>query len=602
MKKKLLALLLICSMLLGITSCAFPGMTQNNTQNSSSSSRKKRNSSSKKEEDDEDEEDESSDNYNFDEPLETNLAKDCQFVKLHEEKDPKTVKLSTGNHKTVEINKELGNKDYMRIVLESDANLLGKFTYCDADDTDNVVIEEFYIEPSNDTIEFRQFLDSYRPNGVGVYVTDEATKEFEAFEKKLISVDFKNLDEETANIAIYEISVSNRVVPAFNKEIYIEKDNLKVGADLAMGGTLSYLEKTSYGGKTIDEILDTDGNVNIGVGYAESDICASELSVGGVNLINIYDAGREFQQSYYADIGGSMAETTGANGYQRKISYTADENGYYWPYNPVQGGDEVCNLSQIIDYEIRAEELYVKVRALDWANGEARPDKKGENYDEIKNGRTTKSYIENWYTIRSGMLAVTNRFIDWNGFTDMENIPLHNLEIPAAYVVHPLHNYVCYTGTKAWNLSDESYDRQPELTMWAKGSYVNQHHPEDWFAWLNDEDFGVGVYIPGADRYASGRGSPRVDKDYTGNKNARTSPMANEFLYNKAEPGSQYTSCYVTNTCYTAPVVTVRMKEYVPLSYTYLIAVDYLDNFRANFKEYYDNKLINNEGLKAWDY
>ena len=43
------------------------------------------------------------------------------------------------------------------------------------------------------------------------------------------------------------------------------------------------------------------------------------------------------------------------------------------------------------------------------------------------------------------------------------------------------------------------------------------------------------------------------------------------------------------------------MKEYVPLSYTYVIAVDYLDNFRASFKEYHDNGMINNDGLQAWD-
>ncbi|MBQ8430215.1 MAG: hypothetical protein IJX30_09040, partial [Clostridia bacterium] len=82
---------------------------------------------------------------------------------------------------------------------------------------------------------------------------------------------------------------------------------------------------------------------------------------------------------------------------------------------------------------------------------------------------------------------------------------------------------------------------------------------------------------------------------------ALNSPMAEKYLYNKAAPMSPYTSCYVQNTCYTAPVVTVRMKEYVALSYTYVIAVEYLENFLASFKEYHDNGMINNDGLQAWD-
>ena len=599
MKKRLLAFLLICSTLFSVTSCAFPGMMQNNTQNSSSSSRKKRDSSSKKDEDED--KDDSSDDYNFDERIETDTVAECQFESLYS--DEKAIKLASGATQEFEIDEELGVREYVRLLLKSDSNLLGAFTYCDVKNTNHVVTEEFYIEPSNEEIEFRQFLDSFRHNGVGVYITDDETKEFEAFEKKLLSVSLKNLDAETANIAVYDIAVSNRAVPALNKEIYLVNGGLKVGADLAMGGTLSYLEKISYAGETIDEILSTDDEVLIGVGYKDGENVVSHLS-SNVNLINIADAGREFQQSYYANVGGTTEEATGANGYERRISYTADANGYYWPYNPVQGGDEVCNLSQIIDYEVSSKEIYVKVRAMDWANGAARPEKRDENYEKVKNGRTTKSYIENWYTIRLGMLEATNRFIDWNGFTDMDSIGIHSLEIPAAYVVHPLSTYVCYKGNRAWDLNDKSYDKQPDLKDWVSAPHINQgkeSHPEDWFAWVNDDDFGVGVYIPGAETFVSGRVVNMRNIAHAHNRSAYKSKMAQYYLFNKRYPESPYTSCYTENSCYTAPVVNVYMKEYVALSYTYVIAVDYLENFRANFKEYHDNASITNEGLKAWD-
>ena len=504
-----------------------------------------------------------------------------------------TFSLNPGEEKKIKINKDITGKNYMRLIMNSTNNLYGTFEYCDVSDPTRIVEENFFIEPSNKQIEFKQFLDSYRDNGVGL------------FDKKMLSVTLKNVDNETATVKLGDFAVANRDVPAFEKELYIEQGDLKVGADLAMGGTLSYLERTNYQGMKIAEYINTDESVSIGVGVtAESENCKRHLS-DSVNLINIYDAGREIQQSYYADVGGSMEEATGANGYQRYTSFTADPNGYYWPYNPVQGGDEACNVSQIIDYQVSDNQIYVKTRAMDWANGYGLlANRDNPLYEERKNGRTTKSYIENWYTIKDNKLYVTNRFIDWNGFTDMDYIPGHNLEIPATYIVHPLNNYVCYEGDEPWNLSSYVYDRQGELDGWADGSYVTTKHPEDWFAWVNENDFGVGVYIPGARAYASGRSVTTTYYEARANTGALQSPMGNpnEYLYNKPAPTSIWTSCYVKNTDYTAPVVTVKMKEYVALSYNYVVAVDYLENFRAEFKEIYENKEIDNSGLKAWDY
>ncbi|MBR4942779.1 MAG: hypothetical protein IKZ28_02000 [Clostridia bacterium] len=513
--------------------------------------------------------------------------------------------------KTVDVNKDITGKNYVKIELETNANLLGAFRYADVNNESKVVVEEFFIEPSNEPIVFKQFLDSYRANGVGL------------FDKKLLSVSFKNLDEAMAEVSVKGISVAKRDVPKIEKEIYIEKGDLKVGADLTMGGTLSYLERTSYldeNGKkqTVDEIIDKDGNVSIGIGAATSADCQEPLS-NSVNLINIYDAGREIQQSYYANVGGTKADTPeevaefgysvnnkpddyGSNGYDRSWCFTSDVKGYYWPYNPVQGGDEVCNVSQIIDYEITESEIWVKVRAMDWANGYAWPKYANlPGYESVKNGRTTKSYIENRYTIKGNMLYVDNRFVDWNGFENMDKIPEHSLEIPATYIVHPLNNYVCYMGSNPWELADENYVRRNDLGSWVEAPEVNYNPPEEWFAWVNEDDFGVGVYIPNADVYVSGRCDASTAATYKGNKDAKTAPMANEYLYNKKAPTSDYTSCYVGNTCYTAPVVTVTMKEYIPLSYSYVVAVDYLRIMRSNFKELADAQVITNKGLEAWD-
>ena len=111
------------------------------------------------------------------------------------------------------------------------------------------------------------------------------------------------------------------------------------------------------------------------------------------------------------------------------------------------------------------------------------------------------------------------------------------------------------------------------------------------------------MHIPGAGNYVSGRSNESVSKDYFNNANAYNAPMgkADKFLYNKPAPTSPYTSCYVGNTCYTAPTISVKMKEYVAFSYNYVVAVDFVENFRMQFKELHDTDAIDNSGLKAWD-
>ena len=499
-------------------------------------------------------------------------------VVLVTEQDSQT--LGADETLTFEMDKDITGKDYVSMELETNVPLLGQYEYVNADNPSQTVKEDFFIEAGMS--EFTQFLDSFRLNAIG------------DFDKVMKKITFTNKATVAGEVKIKKIDVSDREFPEFEREIYVEKDSIRVGADLATGGTLTYLERKDYYGETIDEIVDENDNVVVGVN-AKENAQATHLS-SSVNLINIRDAGRQFQQSYYANVGGTMEATNGENGYTRAKCTTALETGYYWPYNPVQGGDCNSNPSQIIDFKVTASEIYIKVRAMDWAKGTI----EGNQYQEntVKGGVTTKSYMENWYTIKDGMVYVTNRFIDWNGFTDMEGLPKHTNELPAAYVVHSLHNYVCYTGQYPWTNGELEW--QSELGSWAQGAHSNRVHLEDWFAWVNDEGFGVGVYIPNTEAYASGRSNATTYKMYVGNSNAYSSPLATTYLYNKPEPTSPYTSCYVSNTDYTAPVVSWTMRTYMPMSYQYVISVDYLNVMRQQFKAIYDSQEVTNESLDAW--
>lgn len=524
---------------------------------------------------------------------------------------------------TYEINRDILDMNYVQILLKLSGNVRGKFHYVNNIDAAQAVTEDFFIEgnETGDVVDFRQFFDAFRPQNINII--DKATGDYQEmsvgkFEKVLQSIEFANLEDAPITLEIKAVNISDRVIPEFDKEIYIESEELKVGMDLLTGGALTYLERKEYDGDTIDEVITEDGDIKIGVDYASRPEVQMEIS-SHVNLINIYDAGRQIQQSYYGSIGGhglseeerkSKDHGDGGtqNGYTRNISRTADRNGYYWPYNPVQGGDEVVNFSQIIDFRRTKDELYCKVRPLDWAGYES------GGYGNPTNNRVTKSYMENWFRIQDGMLYATNRFIDWNGFYDLENIPAHNIEIPATYISQPLHIYQTYNGDQPYAEDlDERYgmlDRNDRLGPWKNGGYRSNQHTEDWFAWTNDEDFGVAVYIPGATYYSSGRscvGTKMNSLSPEGlplNIGAYDSSMAGDYRYNKSECENDSTSCYLRNTSYTAPVKAVKLKEYIPLEYTYVVAVDYVRVFREAFREIDALGIVkqfNEIGLNNWN-
>lgn len=506
----------------------------------------------------------------------------------------------------VTINQNIGTNNYMTLISENRTHFAGQFVYRSLEDETLVVSEDFYVEANNGPTAFKQFLDAYRP---GINSGTGQKMSVGDFGKYLIKLVITNIESSSVTVKLNFLSAESNDVPSQDKLLYLEKDNLKVGIDLATGGTLSYLEKLSHNGNPIDLITQKkniiESTIKIGPNYRN--LSNATLKSSHVNLINIYDTGRQIQQSYYASIGGvngSEAErqksSGNANGYTRRMSYTADSKGYYWPYNPVQGGDEINNVSQIIDYHVTNDEIYCKTRALDWAAGE-------KNVNRFGN-RVTKSYMETWCNIKNGVLIVSNRFIDWNGFTNIDSsVPTHNLELPATYISHPLHNYCAYIGSKPFDPTEmatkANLDFQGELPSWSKGSYKTTNHPENWFAWLNDDadPFGVAVYIPRTNYYASGRSSTSLSTLESLNSNAKKSPMVKNMLYNKPAPSCDYDPCYTSNTSYTAPTLNVRMKEYVALSYQYAVAVDNLSNFRQIFKEYYEAGLYSNTGLTAWN-
>lgn len=222
--------------------------------------------------------------------------------------------------------------------------------------------------------------------------------------------------------------------------VYIENDRYKAGVSLKWGGGLCCFE---------DKADDKYGN-----------------------LLNLHDTGRLVQQSYYGP--------TDIEGY---------ENGIYentvWSYNPVQGGDLYGNASKLVAIEIKADEISVVSRPLDWALDD----------------KPTQTYYTNVYKLTDKGLTVRNTAVD---FLQTE-WPIRAQEMPAFYTISALGSFWFYDGDKPWTGGE--LRREDELGFWSgKPAFeLRQGNRETWCAWTDSSGYGIGLFTPKAAALLAGR-------------------------------------------------------------------------------------------------
>ena len=466
--------------------------------------------------------------------------------------------LAVGASKTVELNADITKLRYFRMEVETDIDVLGTFTYT-ASDKSGELTENFYIAAGE--TEFRQFLDAFRtPSALtNSYIHENKTQIGQAKKaNKLISLSFSNVSKKAGTFSLKKLEGSTRTVKVANPVITIQNDSYKVGADLTYGGALTYLARKSYDGKNVDYVTKDDGKGNtIGyVGVEASKEAGAKLRASTVNLINVWDAGRLVQQSYY-----------GSNeGYEEKgITF----NGSTWCYNPVQGGDCGQNRGQIVDYRLYNDEIYVKTRAMDWA----------------QNGYTTPSYMENRYSLDGENVIVYNSFVDWSG-KDAANA--RQQEMPAIYLHYSFTQFYSYRGIKPWKYEQIT----PKALGWwgtrptETGNELFGDANESWVAWTNDKQFGVGIYVPGIKEFLNGvsRGNAPL-----GENNRYVEGLRPSVHGETTDDDSTYGAV-----CYSAPLVARQMKSYHKTDYTYVMSVGYVNEIRYNFYELHEqNKIVN---------
>ena len=278
---------------------------------------------------------------------------------------------------------------------------------------------------------------------------------------------------------------------------------IKVGIDSTRGGVISYL---SPSGST-------------------------------TNYINVYDPGREVQQSYYAG--------------QPLDRRAEGQNSIWspWTWNPIGAGDSYGNRAVVLSSSITPTTIYVKTQPLLW-----------DMYREL-----CQCVFETWVTLEGRRVRVHNKLTTFRS-DNRWNAVANPQELPATYPIADLSRVISYTGSRpfTWGPTSEI----PKSTTWVWSQWTT---PESWGACTNTSGFGVGVYTPGRTWFFGGL-----------NRN----------------PSGGSTS---VDSCYLAPVEDVALDKTTTFEYDYWLVLGTIDQIRRHVYVLHQSQPPPPDGFPAGD-
>ena len=246
--------------------------------------------------------------------------------------------------------------------------------------------------------------------------------------------------------------------------LFIENEYIRIGANLALGGALTHL---------------------------------SEL--GGENLINNYDWGRQVQMSFYSGPVPHLPEGI--------------RNNPGWDYigwNPIQSGDCFRNRSDILDYYNTETEIYIKSVPRHWPLDNC----KGECTFEV------------WYRLDGKNVLVTSRLN--NSRTDKTQYAARGQELPAVYTNATWYKLVSYLGTKPFTGDKVTEICNKENKLGWPWEYF--FPTESWVALVDDDNYGLGVYNGQTNSFAGGFYGEMGVRDAIDQHTGYITPGGNEII------------------------------------------------------------------------
>ncbi len=229
----------------------------------------------------------------------------------------------------------------------------------------------------------------------------------------------------------------------------------------------------------------------------------SYLSLSGStrSIVNIADEGRYIQQSYYA--GRSV---------DRK-SEGQSPNWSPWAWNPIQVGDAYRNRAQILSFQKNGNTLYVKCIPMLWD----------------MNNKPAEAEIEQWTTLAGNVLTVRNRLTCHRTDNIYEEGILDDQELPAVYPVSALKNLYSYFGNLPFTNAALTNPVTVNLSSGFWGRYINDMVTENWMAYVDDNQWGLGVYNPICTNFLAGM-SGQPGGEATNGATSYIAPVKKEIL------------------------------------------------------------------------
>lgn len=249
---------------------------------------------------------------------------------------------------------------------------------------------------------------------------------------------------------------------------YLENKEIKVGVDLDLGGSITYLSNIRK----------------------------------GENVINNFDWGRQIQMSFY---GGP-------------IPYMPDgkEPKPFWKtlgWNPIQSGDCDGGRAKVIDYKKSATEIYVKCIPMQWP----------------LNNTPCNCTFESWIRLENNTVLVRSRLN--NNRKDSNQYAGRPQELPAIYTNAPFTELVTYRGRQPFRNDTVSRIKNENIPGSGRIDWESWQATENWAATLDKQNWGLGVWHPGVQHFQGGyfgkKGSPGKSRD---KPTAYVSPSFDEIL------------------------------------------------------------------------
>lgn len=258
------------------------------------------------------------------------------------------------------------------------------------------------------------------------------------------------------------------IADSTDRMIYLENEYVKIGVNLDLGGSITYIGDPRKGG----------------------------------NIVNNHDWGRQIQMSFYSGPNPFVP-----NGKEPKESWA------FLGWNPIQSGDWAGNRSKVIEHRNDGKQLYLKTIPMHWP----------------LDNEPCECTFESWIQAEKNTVKVTARIN--NAREDLTQYRGRSQELPAIYTNAPFTELVTYTGPKPFTHDTVSYIENENKTPGAPIKWARWQATERWAATLNKAGWGLGVYNAAAQNYTGGFfGKKGAKGGSTDGPTAYMSPLNTEII------------------------------------------------------------------------